>query len=225
MCIRDSDRGGLVGEDGPTHHGVFDFSFLRPIPNIIIMSPKDENEMQQMIKSAFSYNAPVVVRYPRGKGVGVPMEPFEDQEIIPLGKGEIMCRGKDLCIMAIGSMVYPSILAAEELTTYGISAYVVNMRFVKPLDRELILEMANKTHNIVTVEENVVAGGFGTAIQELLNENGVTGCVVQHIGLPDKFIEQGNMNQLREKYRLDAGGIVLKIREAMQFLYAEKSLK
>jgi 1-deoxy-D-xylulose-5-phosphate synthase len=207
------DRGGLVGEDGPTHHGVFDYSFLRSMPEMIIMAPKDENEMQLMLKSAFDYNAPVAVRYPRGLGIGIQMEPPQEWKTLPLGKGEIMSPGSDVAILAVGSMVYPSILAAEHLNNYGISASVVNMRFVKPLDVELILDMARKTKHIVTVEENTVRGGFGSAVQEVIHENNIKDCLIQAIGVPDKFIEQGHMNTLRENLGLTAEGIVEQVKK------------
>jgi 1-deoxy-D-xylulose-5-phosphate synthase len=207
------DRGGLVGEDGPTHHGVFDYSFLRSMPEMIIMAPKDENEMQHMLKSAFDYNAPVAVRYPRGMGIGIHMDPAEEWKTLPLGKGEVMSTGNDVAILAVGSMVYPSILAAEHLNNFGISASVVNMRFIKPLDTELILDMAEKTKHIVTVEENTVRGGFGSAVQEVIHENNIKDCLIQTIGVPDMFIEQGHMNVLREKLGLTAEGIVEQVKQ------------
>jgi len=210
------DRGGIVGEDGPTHHGLYDMSFLRAIPNIIIMAPKDENELQSMLKSAFEYKCPVAMRYPRGKGVGVRMDPPEEWDVLPPGRAEILRPGLDLAILAVGSMVYPSILAAEKLNNYGIRAYVVNMRFIKPLDREIILKMARETKHLVTVEENTLRGGFGSAVLEALAEEGVRDCLVQTIGLPDRFIEHGNMNLLREKYGLTSDGIVNEVRKSMQ---------
>jgi 1-deoxy-D-xylulose-5-phosphate synthase len=210
------DRGGLVGEDGPTHHGAFDFSFLTPIPNLIVMSPRDENEMQHMVKSAFDYTAPAAIRYSRGRGVGVPMDPLTELATLPLGKGEIMHPGKDLTIMAIGNMVYPSILAAEKLGGYGIKAGVINMRFAKPLDEELIISTAEKTRHVVTVEENAVRGGFGSSVLEVIHRNEIGNCVVQNVGLPDIFVEQGNVNVLREKLGLTSDGIVETIKKKMQ---------
>lgn len=210
------DRAGLVGEDGPTHHGAFDLSFLRAIPGLIIMSPCDEEELQAMLKSAFEYSMPVAIRYPRGAAVGVKMTPLEKLSILPAGRGEIIREGQDLAILAVGSMVYPAVLAAEKLGNYGIRATVVNMRFIKPIDEQTILELAAKTRHLVTVEENTVKGGFGSAVLEVLHHHEVKDCLVQNIGLPDKFVEHGNMNLLREKYGLTAGGIVNKIREALQ---------
>lgn len=210
------DRGGLVGEDGPTHHGVFDYSFLRSIPNITLAAPKDENELQHLLKSAFDYSSPVVIRYPRGRGIGVKLEPQEEWKTIEPGTAEIMCEGKDVAILAVGSMVYPAILASEKLNVYGISACVVNMRFIKPLDVEMILKMARKTKHILTVEENAIQGGFGSAVMEVIHENGISDCQIDSIGIPDHFIEHGNMNQLREKYGLSSDGIVEKIKASMQ---------
>lgn len=212
------DRAGLVGEDGPTHHGVFDLTYLRSIPNIIIASPKNENELQQMLKSAFEYSMPTAIRYPRGRGVGVPMDPVEDLPIIPPGKAEIMRQGRNLAILAIGSMVYPAILAAEQLNNYEIQAYVVNMRFAKPIDQELILQLANETRHLVTVEENTIRGGFSAAVLEVIHENDIRDCMVETIGIPDKFIEHGNMSLLREKYGLTSEGIVRRIRQALQLV-------
>jgi 1-deoxy-D-xylulose-5-phosphate synthase len=210
------DRGGIVGEDGPTHHGVFDISFLRTVPGLTIMSPKDEDELQHMVKSAFEYGSPVAIRYPRGKGVGVKMADEAHWEVLEPGKGEILMEGKDLAILAIGSMVYPAVLAAEKLNNYGIRAYVVNMRFAKPLDRELIIKMAKATNHIVTVEENTIIGGFGSGVQEVIHEEGLRNCQVQIIGIPDHFIEQGNMNMIREKYGLSAEGITDAVRNSLQ---------
>ena len=210
------DRAGLVGEDGPTHHGVFDLAFLRTIPGIIIMAPKDENEMQNMLKSAFEYNMPTAIRYPRGKAVGMPMAPPEEWEILPLGKGEIIRKGIDLAILAVGNMVYPSFLAAEKLSNYGIQSYLVNMRFIKPIDRQMVVDMAKKTGHIVTIEENTLEGGFGSAVMEVLHDEGIRDCVVQNIGIPDKFIEHGNMHILREKYGLTSDGIVEQIKNSLR---------
>lgn len=207
------DRAGLVGEDGPTHHGVFDIAYLRHVPNIIIMSPKDENELQHMIKTAVEHPGPSAVRYPRGTGFGVPM----DQELksLDIGKAELVRDGDDVAILAIGSVVHPSLDAAVRLASEGISAAVVNARFVKPLDDELILRMARKTGRIVTVEEHVLAGGFGSAVLECLDANGLSGVKVHRIGLPDHFIEHGPQKVLRHKYGLDADGIYISVKEFM----------
>uniref|UniRef100_A0A7V4JQJ8 1-deoxy-D-xylulose-5-phosphate synthase n=1 Tax=Thermodesulfobacterium geofontis TaxID=1295609 RepID=A0A7V4JQJ8_9BACT len=193
------DRGGLVGEDGPTHHGSFDLSYLRLIPNLTIMAPKDENELQHMLYSAIKYSGPVAIRYPRSVGEGVKLD-WEFKEI-PFGKAELMKDGKDLTLIAIGNLVYQALKAAEELEKEGISLAVINARFVKPLDEELILEFAKKTGKIITVEENALIGGFGSAICELLADKNIS-VKIKRIGLPDKFIQHGDLKTLKRKYAL-----------------------
>ncbi len=177
------DRAGLVGEDGPTHHGVFDIAYLRHVPNMVLMAPKDENELQHMIKTAVEYPGPTAVRYPRGTGYGVPM----DQELkqLEIGKAELLLDGTDVAIIPIGNMVYPAMEAARRLAVDGISAAVVNARFVKPLDGELIQRVAKKTGRVVTVEEHALMGGFGSAVLESLDAAGMTGVKSLRIGLPD----------------------------------------
>ncbi len=204
------DRGGLVGEDGPTHHGTFDLSYLRPLPNMIIMAPKDENELRHMLFTALQHECPVAIRYPRGKALGVPLD--KDFKEIEIGKSEVLRKGSDALILAVGSMVAPSIEAAGELEEQGISVQVVNCRFVKPLDPSLV-EMAAQIGKVLVVEENVKYGGFGSGILELLNEHGMEGVKVRRLGLPDKFIEHGPLNLLREKYGLDPQGILGNVKE------------
>lgn len=199
------DRGGLVGDDGPTHHGVFDISFLRHFPEMTVMAPKDENELQHMLKSAVYSNRPISLRYPRGTGYGVTMD--QSPVALEIGKGEVLSEGDDLAIIAIGSTVYPALDAAKLLAERGINATVVNARFVKPLDQDLILKVARRTGVLVTVEENALAGGFGSAILELLEAEGLTGIKVKRIGIPDFFIEHGSQSQLRKDLSLDAHGI------------------
>ena len=208
------DRAGVVGNDGPTHHGVFDLSYLRPMPNLTIMAPKDENELQHMLQTAICHHGPVALRYPRGNGYGIPL----DQELVPLpiGKAELLVEGDQVAILALGTMVYPSLEAASILRDAGISPLVVNMRFVKPLDEELILSCAERFDTIVTVEENVIAGGFGTAVLELLEQKGITTTRVVRIGYPDQYIEQGEQHELREQYRLTARGIASRIQELFE---------
>jgi len=205
------DRAGLVGEDGPTHHGVFDIAYLRHVPNMVLMAPKDENELQHMIKTAVEYPGPTAVRYPRGTGYGVPM----DQELkqLEIGKAELLMDGTDVAIISIGNMVYPAMEAAKRLAGDGISATVVNARFVKPLDGELILRVAKKTGRVVTVEEHALMGGFGSAVLESLDAAGMTGVKSLRIGLPDAYIEHGTQALLRKKYGLDADGIYSSVRE------------
>ena len=208
------DRAGLVGEDGPTHHGVFDIAYLRHIPNIIVMAPKDENELQHMVKTAVEHEGPTAIRYPRGTGLGVPMD--QELKTLSMGKAELIRDGRDVAIIAIGTMVAPSAEAAEKLSEVGISAAVINARFVKPLDEEMILSVAKKTGWIVTVEEHALMGGFGSAVLECLDAHGVTGTKTHRIGLPDTYIEHGPQAVLRQKYGLDANGIFSSVREFVE---------
>ncbi|HEX9021762.1 MAG TPA: 1-deoxy-D-xylulose-5-phosphate synthase [Nitrospirota bacterium] len=208
------DRAGLVGEDGPTHHGVFDIAYLRHVPNIVVMAPKDENEFQHMIKTAVERQGPTAVRYPRGTGCGVPM----DQELrtLEIGKAELVREGTDVAIIALGNMVCPSMEAARRLAGDGISAAVVNARFVKPLDAEMILSLARKTGRVATVEEHALLGGFGSAVLECLDQNSIVGVKTLRIGLPDAYIEHGSQKTLRQKYGLDADGIYSSLKAFME---------
>jgi 1-deoxy-D-xylulose-5-phosphate synthase len=199
------DRAGLVGDDGPTHHGAFDISFLRHLPELTVMAPKDENELQHMLKTAVYLGRPVSIRYPRGAGFGVKLD--QELKALEVGKGELLQDGKDASIIAIGTSVQAAVEAAAVLKERGISASVVNARFVKPLDRELILAEAEKTGCIVTVEENALQGGFGSAVLELLSDAGLTHVRVKRIGIPDSFIEHGSQSQLRGDLGLDGAGI------------------
>ena len=205
------DRAGVVGSDGPTHHGVFDLSYLRHLPNMTLMAPKDENELQHMLQTAIDHDGPVAVRYPRGNGYGVPLD--QTFRALPIGKGEIIRQGKSGAILAVGTMVRPALEAAELLAGEGIDLTVANARFIKPLDRELILSLADMGR-LITVEENVLQGGFGTAVLELLEEEGTGGVQVTRIGYPDRFIEQGEQHELRQMYGLDTEGIAARIRKA-----------
>ncbi len=208
------DRAGVVGNDGPTHHGVFDLSYLRLLPNMTLMAPKDENELQHMLLTAIEHEGPVALRYPRGGGVGVPLE--QKFKTIPLGKGEVLRKGQGGAILAIGTMVYPALDAANSLAAEGIDLTVVNARFIKPLDRELILSLARDTGMIFTAEENALAGGFGSAVLELLVEEGMEGIRVVRFGYPDCYIEQGEQKELRQMYGLDSEGIAAGIRKHMK---------
>lgn len=203
------DRGGVVGNDGPTHHGVFDLSYMRHIPNMTFMAPKDENELQHMLKTAIVHDGPIALRYPRGNGYGVPL----DQELKPLaiGKAELLREGTDGVLIALGSMVYPAMDAAASLAAEGLDLAVVNARFVKPLDEELLLQLVNRFGKLVTLEENALQGGFGTAVLELLEEQGVQAEVLR-IGYPDQYIEQGEQHELRAMHGLDKDGIAIKVR-------------
>jgi 1-deoxy-D-xylulose-5-phosphate synthase len=201
------DRAGIVGEDGSTHQGVFDLSFMRLPPCMTVMAPKDENELRAMLKLALLLDGPSAIRYPRGKGVGVAIDE-EIPDLIP-GKAEVLREGEDVAILAIGNMVYPAILASEILSRgYNLSATVVNMRFVKPLDEELLAEVAAKTGKILTVEENSVTGGFAGAVLEALQRMEVGGVTVRALGIPDFFLEHGSQSQLREQMHLYPDGIV-----------------
>ncbi len=208
------DRGGIVGEDGPTHHGLFDFSYLRHIPNIVVMVPKDENEFQHMIKTAIECPVPAAFRYPRGKGVGVKRE--VSLQSIDIGKGEILREGQDILIIAIGSTVYPSLRAAERLADLGIQAAVINSRFLKPLDGNLLCDWAKRTGRVLTVEENVLQGGFGSAVLELFQERNLFSVQVKRLGIPDIFVEHGPQNLLREKYEIDESGIFKRAKEMFE---------
>jgi len=200
------DRAGLVGEDGPTHHGVFDLAYLRHIPKMVIMAPKDENELQHMLKTAVDYDGPIALRYPRGSGFGVPL----DNKLIslPVGRGEVIRPGRELTLLALGTMVYPALEAAEMLAEKGIDVQVINARFVKPLDKELILQAASNTGAIVTLEEHALQGGFGSAVMELLEEHKMREIPFKRMGIPDEFAEHGQIKVLQDKYGLTAKGIV-----------------
>ena len=199
------DRAGLVGDDGPTHHGAFDISFLRHLPELTVMAPKDENELQHMLKTAIYSGRPISLRYPRGAGFGATMD--QEAKQIEIGRGELLLDGGDLTLVAIGSTVYPALEAAALLKQKGIFASVVNARFIKPMDGDLILSQARKTGCMITVEENALLGGFGSAVLELLSDAGMTGVRVKRLGIPDRFIEQGSQSQLRADLGLDAAGI------------------
>lgn len=199
------DRGGIVGADGPTHHGLFDFSYLRHIPNIIVMAPKDENELQHMLKTAVNCGGPASLRYPRGNAWGTPLDP-EIKEL-PIGRAEVLQQGEDIILLAIGSTIRPAMEAASRLRGQGFRATVVNARYVKPLDDELICSLTSEIKRLVTVEENALQGGFGSAVLELLEENGLRDIKVKRLGIPDAYVEHGPQNLLRHKYGIDAEGI------------------
>ncbi len=208
------DRGGVVGNDGPTHHGVFDLSYLRHIPNMTLMAPKDENELQHMLKTAIEHDGPIALRYPRGNGFGVPLE--QDLKALPIGKAELLREGKDGVLLALGAMVYPALEAAELLAAEGLHLSVVNARFVKPLDTELISRLAGQYGSLITLEENVLQGGFGTAVLEALEQQEIYGVQVLRIGYPDAYIEQGEQHELRAAHGLDKAGIAASVRTFLQ---------
>jgi 1-deoxy-D-xylulose-5-phosphate synthase len=222
VCLQDLDvtfavdRGGLVGADGATHAGSFDLSYGRPLPNLVIMAPADENECRQMLRTAYEYPGPAMVRYPRGNGPGVAID--VDAPALPIGRGAVVRRGREVALLAFGSMVAPSLLAAEAL-----SATVANMRFIKPLDAELVRALADTHVLLVTVEENSVAGGAGSGVSEWLAEQGlVVPCV--HLGLPDRYIDHAEHAQQLASVGLDAAGIEASVREALARVRAGRTL-
>ena len=199
------DRSGVVGADGPTHHGVFDLAFLRCVPNLVLMAPKDENELQHMLHTALHHPGPVVIRYPRGSGEGVALD--AEFACLPLGKGELLREGTDLLLLPIGNRVYPALAAAERLGEQGIQAAVINPRFLKPLDGELIADWAARTGRVITIEDNSVQGGFGSAVLQMLAERGLRPPLTM-LGYGDGFIEQGPQSVLWREAGIDADGIV-----------------
>ena len=205
------DRGGIVGDDGKTHQGTFDISYLTLVPNLIVAAPKDENELQHLLYTAVKSGKPMAVRYPRSAGLGVKMDTVLRE--IPIGKSEVVRYGEDVAIMALGASVAPSLEAAKALAGRGIEATVVNLRFAKPLDEALITELAGRIKNIVTVEENVLTGGFGSSVDKLLQESGLHNVRVKNVGIADEFVEHGTQAILRARYSLDAKGIETKVLE------------
>jgi len=199
------DRSGIVGEDGPTHHGVFDLSYLRSMPNMVVMAPKDENELQHMLKTAVDYDGPAAVRYPRGNVVGVGLD--SELRRLEIGKAELLRPGKDLVIIAIGSTVQNAMEAAVRLDSEGIDAAVINARFVKPLDRELIMSLAQKTGRVITVEENVLQGGFGSAVLEMFEEESFFPKALKRLGVNDFFVPHGSQTILRNLCCIDTDAI------------------
>jgi 1-deoxy-D-xylulose-5-phosphate synthase len=211
------DRGGIAGGDGQTHHGLLDIAYLRGVPNIIVMAPKDEGEMRDMLFTMIQHQGPAAMRYPRGNGVGADIN--REPELVEVGKAEILRDGGEVAIVAYGSMVHPSLAAADNLAKEGIDATVVNARFVKPLDAPLLLALARTKRLIVTVEEAYLAGGFGSAVLELLEENGLQDKVrVVRMGIPDRLITHGDPKLLLAKYGLDEDGIYNRVRESIEVL-------
>jgi 1-deoxy-D-xylulose-5-phosphate synthase len=190
---------------------MFDYSYLRSIPNIIMMAPKDENELRHMLKTAVECGGPVSVRYPRGSGLGVPMD--EKLTALPIGKGEIISKGRDLAIFAIGASVAQAVRAAEVLAREGINATVVNARFIKPLDEELLSATARSHGRVLTVEENVLMGGFGSAVLELFAARGLCDVTVRQLAIGDAFVEHATQQELRFQCGIDAAGICAAVRQ------------
>jgi 1-deoxy-D-xylulose-5-phosphate synthase len=205
------DRGGLVGADGPTHHGALDLSYFRCIQGTVIMAPKDEQELRDMLYTATLYKkGPIALRYPRGNALGVQIKPFAQ---IPIGKGEIVEKGNDAAIIAIGSMVDMAMKTRTQLAKENIDVEVVNARFVKPLDAELLKDVFTRHKKVLTLEDNVIIGGFGSAVLEFMNQQKIQDVEVIVHGLPDKFIEHGTPDELFAELKMDAEGISSIIRE------------
>ncbi|WP_289390996.1 1-deoxy-D-xylulose-5-phosphate synthase [Acinetobacter nosocomialis] len=211
------DRAGLVGEDGPTHAGAYDYAYMRTVPNMVIMAPKDENECRQMFHTAYAYNGPAAVRYPRGAGVGVEIQ--KEMTVLELGKAEIVAEIKpnsdeQITVLAFGSRVMVAIEAAEQLAQkHDVGVRVVNMRFVKPLDEQMIRDLAEHTHLFVTVEEHAIMGGAGSAVNEFMAQEQIVKPII-NLGLPDSFLHQASHNQMLQDCGLDAKGILNSIERA-----------
>jgi 1-deoxy-D-xylulose-5-phosphate synthase len=213
------DRSGIVGEDGPTHHGLFDLSYLRSMPNMVLMAPKDENELQHMLKTAVDHDGPAAVRYPRGNVIGVDLD--TELRAVEIGKGELLRPGSDLVIVAVGSTVHSAMTAAERLDAEGIDAAVINARFVKPLDSELILTWAEKTGRVITVEENVLQGGFGSAVLEMFEEESFFPKGLRRLGVGDFFVPHGTQAILRDLCGIDAAAIEKAALKLLDFNYGK----
>ena len=211
VCLQDLhvvfalDRGGLVGADGPTHHGVFDFAYMRSIPNLVVMAPKDENELRHMLKTAIEHDGPVSLRYPRGEGSGVAMD--SEMRSLEVGKAELLRQGRDIALVGIGHTVISALQAAHDLAALGIDATVVNARFVKPLDRELLRQVLRQVSAVITIEDHVIAGGFGSALLEFMAEEGCCDVRVRRLGVPDRFIPHGTQDELRKLCGFDKDSI------------------
>jgi 1-deoxy-D-xylulose-5-phosphate synthase len=202
ICV---DRAGLVGDDGKTHQGVFDIAYTRVVPNMVVSAPKDENELQHMLFTAIYSGRPFAVRYPRGFGIGVSLD--KSLQTLPVGKGEILRRGKDLNLFAYGSMVPPAVEAAAVLTSRGIDCGVINARFAKPLDIDLIEQTLHVTPRLMTLEEHLVSGGLGSAVLEMAEHRRLNASAIRVHAIPDQFIDHGPQAYQRAKFHLDAAGI------------------
>jgi 1-deoxy-D-xylulose-5-phosphate synthase len=207
------DRAGVVGADGATHQGFYDIAYFRALPNTVVMAPKDENELQHMLRTAIEHPGPAAIRYPRGNGLGIPMDP--EVKSVPIGEAELLRDGDDLLVLALGTLVHPAMEAAETLQSEGVRAAVVNARFVKPLDTTRILPLARRCGAVLTVEEHVGMGGFGSAVLEALAEADVE-VPVRRLSIPDELVEHGNPDQILQRLGLDAGGIARAARELLQ---------
>jgi 1-deoxy-D-xylulose-5-phosphate synthase len=207
------DRAGIVGADGPTHHGIYDMSYLRIYPNMICMAPRDENELRHMVKTAFETGHPTSIRYPRGTGFGVPID--AELKSLPIGKGEILREGADATIFAIGAEVWPSMEAAEMLSREGIEVAVVDGRFIKPIDTDLVARFCQPGARVLTVEEGSLAGGYGSAVMETAQVLGLHGTIFDRIGIPDVYVHHGAQEILRAEHDLHPEGIAQRMRKLL----------
>jgi 1-deoxy-D-xylulose-5-phosphate synthase len=205
------DRGGIAGADGPTHHGIYDMAYLRVFPNMICMAPKDENELRHMLKTALETGHPTSLRYPRGNGVGVSIDP--EMRVLPIGRGEVMREGDAATIFAIGNEVWPAVEAADALAKEGINVSVINGRFIKPIDDDLVKKYCKQFSSVITIEEGSLAGGYGAAIMERCEQLGLTDVRFHRIGIPDEYVHHGAQDVLRAQYDLHAEGIAKRVRE------------
>ena len=203
------DRGGIVGDDGPTHHGCFDLSYLRFIPNLVVMVPKDENELRDMLFTALQHDGPIALRYPRGESMGLPLKNTFDT--VPIGKSEIILEGKDLCFLSVGDGVDLAMRVAGRLAMNGISAGVINARFVKPIDRQMVEMVGKKYPRIFTLENNAVIGGFGSAVGEILSETEGLNITFRRLGIPDRFVPHGSVPELMKEIELDVDSLVRRV--------------
>ena len=207
------DRGGLSGDDGPTHHGLFDISYLRGVPGLVHMDPKDEDELQDMMFTALRRNGPSAIRYPRGTGPGTPLKP-QPQEL-EVGRAEVLCDGSDVAIFSLGNMLPEAEKLQHSLEAEGLSVAVINARFAKPVDAACIVRFGQRCELLVTMEDHVLAGGFGSAVLEALNEAELTTPLVR-VGWPDQFIEHGKTEDLRERYGLTAQAALERVRPLLR---------
>ncbi len=216
------DRSGLVGADGETHQGVFDIAFLRHLPNMVLMMPKDENEGQHMVKTAIDYNdGPIALRYPRGNGLGVAMD--EELKAIAIGSWEVLEEGRDAVILTFGTTIPMALHAAEQLREQGIQVEVVNARFIKPLDEEMLSSIFGRNVPVLTIEEAVLQGGFGSAVLEFAQDNGHTGVVIDRMGIPDLFVEHGDVAELMDEIDLNSDEVVKKVKSRIKHSQQERS--
>jgi len=220
------DRAGLVGEDGPTHHGCFDLAYLRQIPGMTILSPRDENEFQHMLYTAVNYNqGPIAVRYPRAEGIGSPLEPESGWQMLDIGRAEVARVGSAGALLTFGTVFWEAMQAAQLLDEEGLPLTVVNLRALKPLDTELLADLAERFDRLMTIEEGTICGGFGSAIIEALMEMNIRQPQVRRLGIPDRFVEQGERSLLLHLIGLDAQGIIQAAREFFEPYVKEKGVQ